>query len=247
VRGKQTGITELKAVKERDPVWIRQLAEQADHFLLAGKTYRNLIARAQRERNSALLAEAESTLKKARDKITVPFLRVEADDALKTHQSLLKAYDDEEKHRVAVISKPAAKWKTKDLAGKTHALADYRGKVVILDFWYRRCAYCLKAMPQVARIAREFKDEPVAVLGVNVDEVETDARFVVDKLKLLYPVLKAGELPTTYEVSAYPTLIVIDQTGKVHSVYEGCVPNLHEEVTKAIRALLTSSGTSPGR
>ena len=58
---------------------------------------------------------------------------------------------------MAVTSKPAAKWKTKDLAGKTHAFADYRGKVVILDFWYRRCAYCIKAMPQVARIAREFK------------------------------------------------------------------------------------------
>ena len=132
----------------------------------------------------------------------------------------------------------AAEWETKDLEGKPHSLKDYRGKVVILDFWYRGCGWCIRAMPQVKELAEDFRDEPVAVLGMNTDRKEEDARFVVEEMGLNYPNLKAEGLPEKYRVRGFPTLIIIDQEGKVADIHVGYSPTLREEVAKTVRGLL---------
>src|SRR5262249_3912049 len=137
-----------------------------------------------------------------------------------------------------VIGKPSADWETTDLDGKPHALKDYRGKVVVMDFWYRGCGWCIRAMPQVNQLATDFRDEPVAILGMNTDEEEQDARLVVDKMQLTYPVLKAGGLPKKYQITGFPTLVIIDQQGNVHEVEVGYSPTLRDDVAKIIKSLL---------
>ena len=115
----------------------------------------------------------------------------------------------------------ARPWETKDLEGKTHSLEGYKGKVVILDFWYRGCGWCIRAMPQMKELAQDFKGQPVAVLGMNTDREEKDAKFVVDEMGLNYPVLKAEGLPEKYRVRGFPTLIIVDQAGKVADIHVG--------------------------
>jgi peroxiredoxin len=56
-----------------------------------------------------------------------------------------------------------------DVDGKPFRLGDYRGKVVVLDFWYRGCGWCIKAMPQLNALAGQFEGRPVALLGMNTD------------------------------------------------------------------------------
>jgi peroxiredoxin len=126
----------------------------------------------------------------------------------------------------------------KDLDGKAHALTDYKGKVVVLDFWYRGCGWCMRAMPQVNQLAEDFKGQPVAVLGMCTDRDEKDARLVADKMKLTYPVLRAEGVPDKYKVQGFPTLVVIDQKGEVRDVHVGYSPALRDEVAKVIRGLL---------
>ena len=133
---------------------------------------------------------------------------------------------------------PAADWKLDDLDGTSHALGDYRGKVVVLDFWYRGCGWCIRAMPQVQQLSEDFKNEPVAVLGMNNDQDEKDAKFVVDAMQLTYPVLKGTEIPAKYHVHGFPTLIIIDQDGKVHDVHIGYSKTLRADVGKTIKDLL---------
>ena len=149
----------------------------------------------------AVLSQAETTLKDAREQLTVAVLREQIDEQLKSHSRMASYYAEEAKNRSAVLGQPAADWETKDLDGKTHSLKGYRGKVVILDFWYRGCGWCIRAMPQVKELAEEFKGQPVAVLGMNTDRDEKDAKFVVDEMSLNYPVLKAEGIPEKYSVS----------------------------------------------
>ena len=148
---------------------------------------------------------------------------------------MAKYYADSAKRRAEVIGKPAADWELKGLDGKTHSLADYRGKVVVLDFWYRGCGWCIKAMPQLNALAEQFQGRPVAVLGMNTDRKEADAKFVVDAMGLKYETLRAEGIPEKYGVQGFPTLILIDPEGKVRDVHVGYSPTLRADVAKVDR------------
>jgi peroxiredoxin len=106
------------------------------------------------------------------------------------------------------------------------------------DFWYRGSGWCIRAMPQVKALAEEFKGQPVAVLGMKTDHDEKDAKFVVDELSLNYPVLKAEGVPEKYSVRDFPTLIIVDQDGRVADIHVGYSPTLRAEVTKSVQKLL---------
>ena len=64
------------------------------------------------------------------------------------------------------------------------------------------------------------------VLGLNIDKDPADARFVVKKLTLSYPTLRALGIPKLYGVTGYPTLFLIDQKGIVRDVHIGYSPNI---------------------
>ena len=108
----------------------------------------------------------------------------------------------------------------------------------MLDFWYRGCGWCIRAMPQMKEIAAHFKDQPVTVFGMNTDSDQADAQLVIDKLKLNYPNLKAEGIPSKYSVQGFPTLLIIDQKGILRDIHTGYSPTLKEEVVKSIEGLL---------
>jgi thiol-disulfide isomerase/thioredoxin len=107
-----------------------------------------------------------------------------------------------------------------------------------MDFWYRGCGWCVRAMPQMKQIAEHFKDQPVVVLGMNTDQNEADARFVIDKMGLNYPTVKATGIPQKYKVSGFPTLLIVDQEGVLRDIHVGYSPTLREEVVGAVEKLL---------
>jgi thiol-disulfide isomerase/thioredoxin len=161
------------------------------------------------------------------------------DDSIKSYDRMASYVSGEAARRAKVVGHPAAEWEAADLKGKSHTLKEYRGKVVIMDFWYRGCGWCMRAMPQVKQLAAEFKGQPVVVLGMNTDRDEADAKFVVDKMKLDYQTLKIEQnLPEKYGVQGFPTLIIIDQQGKVHDMHVGYSPTLQREVGEIVRQLL---------
>jgi thiol-disulfide isomerase/thioredoxin len=132
--------------------------------------------------------------------------------------------------------------------GSPRSLEACRGKVVVLDFWYRGCAWCIRAMPQVKQIAAHFQGRPVEVFGMNTDRGEADAKFVVDKLALNYPTLKGEGVPEKYGVSGFPTLLVIDQAGVLRDIHVGYSPTLAKNVIASVEKLLANppaGGTAP--
>ncbi|MHC4549736.1 MAG: TlpA family protein disulfide reductase [Planctomycetota bacterium] len=148
-------------------------------------------------------------------------------------------YAHQEAEQIAKrLDRPAPAWRATDFAGRDHSLAGHRGRVIVLDCWYRGCGWCIKAMPQVKAIARHFAGRPVVVLGVNVDPDEQDARLVIETMALDYPTLKAPGLPKQLGVRGYPTLIVIDQQGVVRDYRIGYAADLEEQVIATVEALL---------
>ncbi|MEM9251108.1 MAG: TlpA disulfide reductase family protein [Planctomycetota bacterium] len=149
----------------------------------------------------------------------------------------------------AFLDKPAADWTLDDLSGQPHRLADYRGRVVVLDFWYRGCGWCIYAMPQINELAEAYAEQPVAVLGMNKDLQLDDALLVEEQMQLAYPSLQINQqagLPEKYGVRGYPTLVIIDQDGVVREYHVGYAPDLFEQVSATIDRLLgESAGSAP--
>jgi peroxiredoxin len=230
------------AVRKRDAEWLARFTAQTDRYFAVRKLYTELTRRAEAEKDAkeckALLDRAKTALEDTRAGVTLPVVRDQLDQEIKDHLNMARWAPKEAEDRAVLAGKQAPAWKLKDLDGKEHSLEDYRGKVVVLDFWYRGCGWCVRAMPQLVSLAKDFKDQPVAVLGMNIDEDEKDARFVVAKKKLNYPNLKARGIPELYKVSAYPTLILIDAKGRVAEVHSGCSPTLRQDVGASIRRLL---------
>jgi peroxiredoxin len=239
-QGKGTGYVELRGVKERDAAWVKQLAAESDRYFAAHKKYNDLLTKAARDGKDmpALLKQAAAVLAETRAGATLPLVKGQVDELEKTHKQIAEELAGEAKRRAEVVGKPAAAWELKDLGGKTHKLADYKGQVVVLDFWYRGCGWCMKAMPQVNQLAADFKGQPVAVLAMCTDADEKDARLVADKMKLTYPVLRAQGVPEKYKVQGFPTLIVIGPAGTVREFHVGYSPTLHDDIAKVIRGLL---------
>jgi hypothetical protein len=171
-KGKGSGLIELTGIEKHDAAWLTAFAPAADRFFAASKAYEEASEAASKagDKAESLLADAKSALKSASTAIDHTLFREQLNHQLAQHDGMAKYYADSAKRRADAVGKPAAGWELKGLDGKTHALSEYRGKVVVLDFWYRGCGWCIKAMPQLNALAAEFEGRPVAVLGMNTDK-----------------------------------------------------------------------------
>jgi thiol-disulfide isomerase/thioredoxin len=230
----------LEEVKTHDAAWTQAFAAEAERYFEAQTAYSKVTAKRDLAPADLKLAleKAAAGLKTAQADLKLAELQKQIETLLSEHEQFAKYYVEVAERRAAVLDKPAAEWSTVDLEGKPHALKDYRGKVVILDFWYRGCGWCVRAMPQMKQIATHFKDQPVAVIGMNTDRNEDDARFVIKKMGLNYTNLKAEGLPEKYKVQGFPTLLIIDQAGIVRDIHVGYSPQLREEVVGSVEKLL---------
>jgi thiol-disulfide isomerase/thioredoxin len=231
----------LVSVEKHNAEWGQKLWADADRYFRADRAYDDKVSQAAKNEKDSkkLLDEAKAILTAVEKDVTTPLLKEQLSAALKSHEQTAKYTAEEAGRRAKVIGKPAADFEATDLAGKPHSLKDYKGKVVVLDFWYRGCGWCMRAMPQMKQLAAEFKQAPVAIIGMNIDPVEADAKFVVDKMKLDYATLRIDrKLPQKFGVRGYPTLVIIDPQGKVHDLHVGYSPTLQQEVGEIVRQLL---------
>ena len=118
----------------------------------------------------------------------------------------------------AVKGKPLANnFILRDIDGKSHSLKQYRGKVVIVNFWATWCPPCRKEMPSMEDAWRELKKQDVMLLGVNVGEdADTVFEFTAN-YPVTFPLLldRDSLVVQSYPVIALPTSFVIDPGGRI--------------------------------
>lgn len=109
------------------------------------------------------------------------------------------------------------------LDGKKHELSDYKGKVVVVNFWGSWCEPCYKEMPAIQNQYTKWKDRGVEVLGLNLDESPVTVQSFVRQYGLTFPILIDNELRmrNKYHVSSYPTTFFINGSGKIEKIQIG--------------------------
>ena len=137
-----------------------------------------------------------------------------------------------------LVGKPAPDFKLDLLGGKPFTLADSKGHVVVLDFWATWCGPCLQAMPQVDKVVREFKEQGVQLVAVNLQETpkEISAMLERHKLDLTVALDVDGVVAAKYGANAIPQTVVIDREGKVARLFIGGGPHLGDQLREALTA-----------
>lgn len=124
-----------------------------------------------------------------------------------------------------------------DPEGKEHRLSDYKGKVVLIDFWGTWCPPCRAAMPSIQELHEKYEKDGLAVLGLNFEFGPTPTpRSTCDNGFTYQLLLKAETIARDDKVPGWPTFYILDREGKVVWSGMGFVPSHHEQMIKAIEA-----------
>lgn len=109
-----------------------------------------------------------------------------------------------------------------NLNGKMIRLSDFKGKVVLLNFWATWCEPCLAEMPKFAEWQSEYRARGLQVVGISMDDAEPVVRKAVSRLSLNYPVVMGDEkIGAAYGgILGLPITMLIDRQGFVRARYE---------------------------
>jgi beta-lactamase regulating signal transducer with metallopeptidase domain/peroxiredoxin len=136
-------------------------------------------------------------------------------------------------------SEPAPLFEAKTFDGDTIRLADFRGKVVLLDFWATWCRPCVAQLPQMQQLHEEFKaDDRFVMIGMSLDwDLEKARGFLAEK-QLKWPQASLGNMDTStivkqYGVGSIPETILIDPQGKILAM-GGEMDELRQKVRQAL-------------
>ena len=121
----------------------------------------------------------------------------------------------------------------KDLSGQTVTLEQYRGKVVLLDFWATWCPPCRMTIPMLIKLQDKYRDDGLVILGISIDDpqqiTDKDLRYFIKMNKINYPVLRYNQkVMKDYfegERVSIPTMFVVDRNGKIRDMIVGYAPD----------------------
>jgi peroxiredoxin len=128
----------------------------------------------------------------------------------------------------------------KDMNGNNVRLSDYRGKVILLDFWATWCGPCKVEIPSFVELQNKYGKDGLQVIGVSVDDTLEKLTPYVKELKMNYPVLLGlghDDVQDAYgPIFGIPVNVVISRDGKICAKHAGM--STKEQFEKEIRSLL---------
>ena len=119
--------------------------------------------------------------------------------------------------------RPAPDFSLTDLSGRPVSLSDYRGKVVILDFWATWCDPCKREIPSFIEMQNKYASQGLQILGVSMDDDEPPVREFQQQFKMNYPVaMGSPKLADQYGgILGLPITFVIDRNGRITARHVG--------------------------
>jgi peroxiredoxin len=135
---------------------------------------------------------------------------------------------------------PAPAFQLNSSTGKPLALADFRGQIVLLNFWASWCGPCRQEMPILEQLNHQYHAKGVTLLGINV---EPDSAAAVDWLKatpVTFPILfdTDSKVSKLYEVAGMPNTVIIDRKGQVRYIHRGYAAGAENDYLNQIRTLI---------
>ena len=126
-----------------------------------------------------------------------------------------------------------------DVNGDRFKLSDYKGKVVVLDFWGNWCGPCRGMYPHNRLLVKKYADKPFAFLGVNYGDTRDTLRGLRDEGKITWRVWldePKGHNSQAWGINGYPHIYVLDGKGVIREEIEGAMPG--EELEAIVEALM---------
>ena len=135
---------------------------------------------------------------------------------------------------------PAPDFSLSDIKGTTTTLADYRGKVVVVNFWASWCPPCIKEMPGMQRLQEKMTNQPFVFLPVNVGEQKYRVWKFVKLINFTLPVLLDTDSRTFngWNASVLPTSFLLDAEGHIRYWVQGDLEWDSEDVVSLIEKLI---------
>jgi peroxiredoxin len=135
---------------------------------------------------------------------------------------------------------PAPDFSLQNRQGETVRLSDFRGQVVLINFWATWCGPCREEMPLLEGLYQRYEPLGFTLLGVNVEENSQDAIDWLQKMSVSFPVLfdSANEVSKSYDVIAMPSTILIDRSGSMRFIHHGYQPGYENDYQDQIRSLV---------
>ncbi|MCH8865485.1 MAG: TlpA family protein disulfide reductase [Proteobacteria bacterium] len=139
-----------------------------------------------------------------------------------------------------LMGQPAPDFALKSMTGVNLRLSEYRGDVVMINFWATWCGPCRQEMPLLDELYSRYQRVGFSLLAVNIDDDSSKAMRMATELGVSFPVLfdTRKEVSKLYEVDAMPVTVLIDREGVVRHVHEGYKPGYELQYLDEIRSLL---------
>jgi len=139
-----------------------------------------------------------------------------------------------------LAGQPAPDFALKSSTGENLRLSEYRGDVVMINFWATWCGPCRQEMPLLDELYSRYQRVGFNLLGVNIDDDSSRAMAMINELGVSFPVLfdASKEVSRLYEVDAMPVTIIVDREGNVRHVHQGYKPGYEQKYLDQVRALL---------
>ena len=155
------------------------------------------------------------------------------------NDELARAYNLKADPKLEMIGKPMPDFSATDLDGNPISLQDYQEKVVLLDFWAVWCGPCIAEMPNVKKVYDAYKDDGFDVIGISLDDDETELREYLEVCDIPWRQIFSGKgwdspIAKQYGIRGIPSLWLIDREGKLIS-YQARGAELKRLVAEAVK------------
>jgi cytochrome c biogenesis protein CcmG, thiol:disulfide interchange protein DsbE len=135
---------------------------------------------------------------------------------------------------------PVPNFKVVSTSGQTISQENYRGHILILDFFATWCQPCRRSIPHLVEMSRKYGKQGLQILGLSVDEGGDRAvKTFTDEFRVNYPLALAGDSTTIdFGIRSVPIMYLVDKKGKIVEVYRGYSDEMARSLEQSIKRLL---------